>query len=129
MYVFVIYKITNILSSVLTLEKIGSFGDKLYQHNIKALYGTTLLLITITNGQSTSMTASQILQWYKDNGLRNDGGENVYYHESYLIQSGTLNAIRTTFYSDTQLGYVLFSGTASAVILSDFSITDTVIPL
>jgi hypothetical protein len=129
-----LYKVTAVDSTNATLTKIGDIGGgggtTLYQHNIYGFYTTaTKLTITIWNEQSTAMNAAAIMQWLKDKGFRNDNAQNVYYHECLLVQNGTPTANRITYNSDTQLGYVLFTGTGSGLTLSDLTLKDTVIPL
>lgn len=115
----------------LTVSLVGAVGGgkQLYQHNITCIFSTVKLLITITNDSNTQLNASSILQWLKEKGFRNDNYQGIYYNEAKYINSGSYNGCQITYNSDTSLGYMLFTGTGSAVTLGDFTITDQVAEL
>lgn len=121
----------NAVANPLQLSKVATFsqGTQLYQHNIYGFATNVKFTLTIKNAQATEMNASDIMNWLKENGFRNDTTPNHFYNEFCYIQSGSITSVRIAWGDDTWAYAELLSGTNTGLQFSGFTIRDKVIAL
>ena len=117
----------SITASLVFEASSGGGGSQLYQHNIVATYSTIRIHITITNSSNSSMSYSDILNFLNTNGF-NSGVK--LYNEIIIINTSVQTITAGGLYQDaTHLKYYFLNGTGTTVDLSNFTITDEIIPL